>query len=63
MVVNILPTMAKALLGQFCNSNCIYLCPHSTSSSSSNLNIVVWLVRLCLMCESSLVLLLLFPLA
>ena len=38
--------MAKALLRQFCNSNCIHLCPHVTLSSSSNVNIVEWLVAM-----------------
>ena len=35
----ILPWMAKALLRQFCNSNCIHLCEHITLSSSSSVNI------------------------
>jgi len=35
----ILPWMAKALLRQFCNSNCTHLCEHITLSSSSNVNI------------------------
>ena len=30
----------------FCNSNCIHLCPHITLSSSSNANIVEWLVSM-----------------
>jgi len=41
-----LPWMAKALLRQFCNSNCIHLCEHITLSSSSNVNIVEWLVSI-----------------
>ena len=44
--MNILPSMAKALLGQFCNSNCIHRCPHITLSSGSNVNIVEWLVSM-----------------
>jgi len=46
MAVHILPLMAKALLGLFCNSNCIHLCPHMTLSSSSNVNLVEWLVSM-----------------
>jgi len=46
MVVYILPSIVKALLGIFWNSICIYRCPHITSSSSSNVNIVEWLVSL-----------------
>jgi len=42
-----LPSIAKALLGIFWNSNCIHRCPHITlSSSSSNVNIVEWLVSM-----------------
>ena len=46
MAVYILPSMAKALLGLFCNSNCFSLCPHTCTrlNSSSNVNIVEWLV-------------------
>jgi len=44
MVVHILLSNAKTLLGLFCNSNCIHLCSHITLSSSSNVNIVEWLV-------------------
>jgi len=36
--------MAKAPLGLFCNSNCFHLCPHIRLNSSSNVNIVEWLV-------------------
>jgi len=32
MVVYILPSMAKVLLGIFCYENCIHLCPDSTYS-------------------------------
>ena len=38
--------MAKALLRQFCNSNCIHVCEYITLSSSSNVNIVAWLVSI-----------------
>jgi len=31
-VVNILPSMAKALQGLFCSSNCIHHCPDSKYS-------------------------------
>ena len=44
MVVYILPWMAKALLREFCNSNCIHLCAYITLSYTSNANIVEWLV-------------------
>ena len=44
MVVYSLPPNAKTLLGLFCISNCIHLCSHITLSSSSNVNIVQWLV-------------------
>ena len=43
MVVYILPSNAKTLLGLFCNSNGIHFCLHITLSSSSNANIVEWL--------------------
>ena len=46
MVVYILPSSAKTQLGLFCNSNCILLCSHITLSSSSNVNIVEWLVSI-----------------
>jgi len=46
MVVHILPSNAKTLLGIFCNSNCIYLCSHITLSFSSNVNMVEWLVSM-----------------
>jgi len=46
MVVYILPSNAKTLLGLFCNSNCIHLCSHKALSSSSNLNTVEWLVSM-----------------
>jgi len=46
MVVYILPSNAKTLLGLLCNSNCILLCSHITLSSSSNVNIVEWLVSM-----------------
>jgi len=36
--------MAKALLGLFCNSNCFHLCLHIRLNSSSNVDIVEWLV-------------------
>jgi len=44
MAVYILPSMAKALLALFCNSNCFHLCPHIRLNSSSKVNIVKWLV-------------------
>ena len=46
MVVYILPSNAKPLLGVglFCNSNCILLCSDVTLRSRSNVNIVEWLV-------------------
>jgi len=44
--VYILPSIAKALLGIFWNSNCIHRCPHITLSSSSNVNIVEGLVSM-----------------
>ena len=46
MVVYILPSNAKTLLGIFCNSNCIHLCSPTTfsKSSSNNVKLVVWLV-------------------
>ena len=44
MVVYILPSNAKTLPGVCCNSKCIHLCSHITLSSSSNVNIVEWLV-------------------
>ena len=44
MVVYILPSNAKTLLGLFCNSNWIHLFAHITLSFSSNVNIVEWLV-------------------
>jgi len=44
MALYILPSVAKALLGLFCNSNCFHLCPHIRLDSSSNVNIVEWLV-------------------
>ena len=43
MVVYILPSNAKTLLGLFCSSNCIHFCSHITLSSSSNVNIVEWI--------------------
>jgi len=45
MVVHILPSNAKPLLGLFCNSNSIHLCSRITLSFSNNLNIVEWLMR------------------
>jgi len=42
----VLPWMAKALQRQFCNSNCIHLCPHITLNSTSNVNTVEWLVSI-----------------
>jgi len=46
MVVYILPSNAKTLLGVglFCNSNYIFLCSDVTLRSRSNVNIVEWLV-------------------
>jgi len=44
MVVYILLSNAKTLLGLFCNSNCIHRCLHITLSFSSNVNIIEWLV-------------------
>ena len=46
MVVYILPSNAKTLLGLFCNWNCIHLCSHITLSSSNNMNIVERLVSM-----------------
>ena len=46
MSVYILPSVAKALLGIFCNSNCFHLCPHIRLNSSSNVNIFEWLVSM-----------------
>ena len=46
MAVCILPSMAKALLGLFCNSNCFRLCPHTRLNSTSNVNIVEWLASM-----------------
>jgi len=46
MAVYILPSVAKALLGLFCNSNCFHLCPHIRLNSSSNVYIVEWLVSM-----------------
>ena len=46
MVVYILPSNAKTLLGLFCNSNCIHRCSHETLSFSGNMNIVEWLVSM-----------------
>jgi len=46
MAVYILPSIAKALLGIFWNSNCIHRCPHITLSSSGNKNIVEWLMSM-----------------
>jgi len=43
MVVYILSSNAKTLLGLLCNSNCIH---HITLSFSSNMNIVEWLVSM-----------------
>jgi len=45
-VVDILPSAAKALLGIFCNSNCIHRCRYTMLRSSSNLNIAEWLVSI-----------------
>ena len=44
MVMYILISNAKTLLELFCNSNCIHLCSYITLSSSSNENIVEWLI-------------------
>ena len=44
MVVYILPSNAKTLLGLFYNSDCIHVCSHITLSSSSNVNTVEWLM-------------------
>jgi len=46
MVVHILLSNAKTLLGLFCNSNSIHLCSHITLSFGSNVNIVEWLVSM-----------------
>ena len=46
MVVHILPSNAKPLLGLICNSNYILHCSHMTVSSSRNVNIVEWLVSM-----------------
>ena len=46
MAVYIFPSTAKSLLGLSCNSNCFRLCPHTRLNSSSNLNIVEWLVSM-----------------
>jgi len=46
MVVYILPSNAKTLLGLFCNSDCFHRCSHITLSFSSNVNIVEWLVSM-----------------
>ena len=46
MVMYILPSNAKTLLGLFCNSNCIHLCSHITLSSISNVKIVEWLMSM-----------------
>jgi len=46
MVVYILPSNAKTLLGLFCNWNCIHRCSHITFSFSSNVNKVEWLVSM-----------------
>jgi len=35
--------MTKALLRQFCSSNCVHLCAHITLSSISKVNIAEWL--------------------
>jgi len=39
MAVYILPSVAKALLGLFCNSNYFHLSPHVRLNSSSNVNV------------------------
>jgi len=49
MVVYILPSNAKTLLGLFCHSNCIHRCSHITLSFSSNVNTVEWLVCMSVM--------------
>jgi len=46
MVVYILPSNVKSLLGLFCNSNCIHRCSHITLSFNSNVNIVEWLLSM-----------------
>jgi len=46
MVVYILPSIAKTPLELFCNSSCIHLSSHITLSSSSNVNIVEWIVSM-----------------
>jgi len=46
MVVYILPSLAKTLLGLSCNSNCIHHCSHITLSFSSKVNIVEWFVSM-----------------
>jgi len=46
MVIYILPSNAKTLLGLFCNSNCIHYCSHITLNFSSNVNIVEWFVSM-----------------
>jgi len=46
MVVYILPSNAKPLLGLFCNSNYILHCSHITLSSSRNVTIIEWLVSM-----------------
>jgi len=39
--------MAKALMGQFCNSSCRAVgCAYTTLNSISNVNIVEWLVSI-----------------
>jgi len=46
MVVYILPSNAKTLLGLFCNSNFIHRCSHIALSFSSNVNTVEWFVSM-----------------
>jgi len=46
MVVYILPSNAKTLLGLFCNSNCTHRYSHIKLSFSSNVNIVEWFVSM-----------------
>jgi len=46
MVLHILPSNAKTLLGLFYNSDCIHNCSHITMSFSSNVNIVEWFVSM-----------------